>query len=233
MDACSDPNIQEVVVMAGAQLGKTEAILNIIGYHIHHDPSPILVLQPTLDMAQAFSKDRVASGLIRSTPALRDKVKDPRSRDSGNTTLHKVFPGGALTMVGANSASGLASRPIRLVLCDEVDRYPTSAGTEGDPIQLARKRSATFWNRKIVMVSTPTNKGASRIEEAFEQSDQRRFHLPCKHCHHEQVMKWANVRWEDDPDTAAYMCEGCGVLWSDSDRRWSITKRHMDCGKAI
>ena len=222
MDACSDPNIQEVVVMAGAQLGKTEAILNIIGYHIHHDPSPILVLQPTLDMAQAFSKDRVASGLIRSTPALRDKVKDPRSRDSGNTTLHKVFPGGALTMVGANSASGLASRPIRLVLCDEVDRYPTSAGTEGDPIQLARKRSATFWNRKIVMVSTPTNKGASRIEEAFEQSDQRRFHLPCKHCHHEQVMKWANVRWEDDPDTAAYMCEGCGVLWSDSDRRWSI-----------
>jgi phage terminase large subunit GpA-like protein len=208
--------------MAGAQLGKTEAILNIIGYHIHHDPSPILVLQPTLDMAQAFSKDRVASGLIRSTPALRDKVKDPRSRDSGNTTLHKVFPGGALTMVGANSASGLASRPIRLVLCDEVDRYPTSAGTEGDPIQLARKRSATFWNRKIVMVSTPTNKGASRIEEAFEQSDQRRFHLPCKHCHHEQVMKWANVRWEDDPDTAAYMCEGCGVLWSDSDRRWSI-----------
>jgi phage terminase large subunit GpA-like protein len=222
MDACSDPNIQEVVVMAGAQLGKTEAILNIIGYHIHHDPSPILVLQPTLDMAQAFSKDRVASGLIRSTPALRDKVKDPRSRDSGNTTLHKVFPGGALTMVGANSASGLASRPIRLVLCDEVDRYPTSAGTEGDPIQLARKRSATFWNRRIVMVSTPTNKGASRIEEAFEQSDQRRFHLPCKHCHHEQVMKWANVRWEDDPDTAAYMCEGCGVLWSDSDRRWSI-----------
>jgi phage terminase large subunit GpA-like protein len=222
MDACSDPNIQEVVVMAGAQLGKTEAILNIIGYHIHHDPSPILVLQPTLDMAQAFSKDRVASGLIRSTPALRDKVKDPRSRDSGNTTLHKVFPGGALTMVGANSASGLASRPIRLVLCDEVDRYPTSAGTEGDPIQLARKRSATFWNRKIVMVSTPTNKGASRIEEAFEQSDQRRFHLPCKHCHHEQVMKWANVRWEDDPETAAYMCEECGTLWSDSDRRWSI-----------
>ena len=222
MDACSDPNIQEVVVMAGAQLGKTEAILNIIGYHIHHDPSPILVLQPTLDMAQAFSKDRVASGLIRSTPALRDKVKDPRSRDSGNTTLHKVFPGGALTMVGANSASGLASRPIRLVLCDEVDRYPTSAGTEGDPIQLARKRSATFWNRKIVMVSTPTNKGASRIEEAFERSDQRRFHLPCKHCHHEQVMKWANVRWEDDPDTAAYMCDGCGTLWSDSDRRWSI-----------
>lgn len=223
MDACSDPAIQEVVVLAGAQLGKTEAILNIIGYHIHHDPSPILVLQPTLDMAQAFSKDRVASGLLASTPALRGKVKDPRARDSGNTTLHKVFPGGALTMVGANSPSGLASRPIRVVLCDEVDRYPSSAGSEGDPIQLARKRSATFWNRKIIMVSTPTNDGASRIQDAYEKSDQRKYYVPCKHCHHDQVMTWANVRWnEGDPDSAAYMCSECAALWSDSDRRWSI-----------
>lgn len=223
MDACSDPNIQEVVVMAGAQLGKTEAILNIIGYHIHHDPSPILVLQPTLDMAQTFSKDRIASGLLRSTPSLRDKVKDPRARDSGNTTLHKVFPGGALTIVGANSPSGLASRPIRLVLCDEVDRYPASAGSEGDPIALARKRSATFWNRKIIMVSTPTHAGSSRIEEAYLKSDQRQFYVPCKHCEHEQTMEWRNVQWKDsDPDTAAYMCDSCGTLWTDSDRRWSI-----------
>ena len=223
MDACSDPEIREVVVMAGAQLGKSEAILNIIGYHIENDPSPILVLQPTVEMAQSFSKDRVANGLIRSTPCLREKVKDPRARDSGNTTLHKVFPGGALTLVGANSPAGLASRPIRLVLCDEVDRYPPSAGSEGDPIQLARKRANTFWNRKIVMVSTPTNKGASRIEEAFEESDQRHFYVPCKHCHHEQKMIWQNVRWsEGDPDSASYACNSCGVLWTDSDRRWAI-----------
>lgn len=223
MDACSDASISEVVVMAGAQLGKSEALLNIIGYHIDIDPCPVLVLQPTLDMAQAFSKDRVAAGLIRSTPAIRGKVKDPRSRDSGNTTLHKIFPGGAITMVGANSASGLASRPIRLVLCDEVDRYPASAGAEGDPIQLARKRAATFWNRKIVMVSTPTNDGASRIQDAYEKSDKRRYFVPCKHCHEPQVMAWRNVRWDDgQPETAAYMCEHCGVLWSESDRVWAI-----------
>jgi phage terminase large subunit GpA-like protein len=223
MDACSDPQIQEVVVMAGAQLGKTEAILNIIGYHIHQNPCPILVLQPTLEMAQAFSKDRIASGLLRSTPVLKDKVKDPRARDSGNTTLHKVFAGGAVTIVGANSPAGLASRPIRIVLCDEVDRYPTSAGTEGDPIQLARKRSATYFNRKIIMVSTPTNKGASRIEDAFEKSDQRQYHVPCKHCESHQVLKWSNVRWEDDqPDTAKYMCEHCGTLWNEADRVWAI-----------
>ena len=223
MDACSDPEIREVVVMAGAQLGKSEAILNIIGYHIENDPSPILVLQPTVEMAQSFSKDRVANGLIRSTPSLRDKVRDPRSRDSGNTTLHKIFPGGALTLTGANSAASLASRPIRLVLCDECDRYPTSAGSEGDPIQLARKRAATFWNRKIVMVSTPTNKGASRIEDAFEQSDQRHYHVPCKHCEQYQVLRWANVQWQDsDPETAQYCCEHCGSLWSDAERRWAI-----------
>ena len=223
MDACCDPNVNEVVVMAGAQLGKTEAILNVIGYHIDNDPSPILVLQPTLSMGQAFSKDRVAAGLLSSTPCLSDKVRDPRARDSGNTTLHKIFPGGALTIVGANSPSGLASRPIRIMLADEVDRFPVSAGSEGDPIQLGRKRTATFWNRKVVMVSTPTNKGASRIEEAFEASYMRRFYLPCKHCHHDQHLRWANVRWEKDkPETAQYMCEECGVLLSDSDRLWSI-----------
>ncbi len=223
MDACSDPSIQEVVVMAGAQLGKTEVILNIVGYHIDNDPSPILVLQPTLEMAQAFSKDRVAAGLIKSTPALRGKVKDPRSRDSGNTTLHKVFPGGALTMVGANSPSGLASRPIRIVLCDEVDRYPPSAGSEGDPIQLAKKRSATFWNRKLILVSTPTNTDNSRIQDAFDKSDQRYYHVPCKHCESDQVLKWSNVKWQDsDPDTAQYVCEHCGVLWTDADRVWSV-----------
>jgi phage terminase large subunit GpA-like protein len=136
-----------------------------------------------------------------------------------------VFPGGALTLVGANSPAGLASRPIRVILCDEVDRYPSSAGTEGDPIQLARKRTSTFWNRKIVLVSTPTNKGASRIEEAYDKSDKRKFWVPCKHCGHEQLLRWGNVKWTgDEPDSAMYECDECHVLWSENDRRWSIKR---------
>lgn len=223
MDACGDPRNREVVIMSAAQLGKSEALLNVIGYHIDNDPCPMLMLQPSLDMAQAFSKDRVANGLLSSTPCLRSKVKSPRSRDSGNTTLHKIFPGGAITLVGANSSASLASRPIRLVLCDEVDRYPASAGSEGDPIALAKKRAATFWDRKVVMVSTPTIKGASRIEEAFEKSDQRHYHVACPHCEFKQKLKWANVEWTDnDPDTAAYRCEDCSVLWTESDRRKAI-----------
>ena len=224
MDACSDPAIKQVVVMAGAQLGKSEALLNIIGYHVEHDPSPMLMMQPTVEMAQSFSKDRVTSGLLATTPSLRGKVKDPRSRDSGNTTLHKTFPGGALSMVGANSPAGLASRPIRVVLCDEVDRYPHSAGEEGDPIALATKRTLTFWNRKIVLVSTPTDKNNSRIEQAYEESDMRQFYVPCPHCDEHQVLKWANVKWDNGkPSTAGYYCDECGCKWSDAQRRKSVS----------
>ena len=225
MDACCDPAIKQVVVMAGAQLGKSEVIINIVGFHIEHDPAPILLMQPTVEMAQSFSKDRISSGLLATTPSLKGKVKDPRARDSGNTTLHKTFPAGALSMVGANSPAGLASRPIRIVLCDEVDRYPLSAGEEGDPIALASKRAMTFWNRKIVLVSTPTERGASRIEAAYEETDKRKFYIPCPHCDEMQILKWSNVKWEDKrPETAAYYCEECGAAWSDAQRNKSVSQ---------
>lgn len=235
MDAASDPNITEIVVQAGAQLGKTEVILNIIGFHIAHDPAPMLVVQPTghKGMAETFSKDRLAP-MLRDTPCLKGKVKDPRSRDSGNTTLQKNFPGGRISMIGANSPAQLASRPIRIVLLDEVDRYPSSSGSEGDPIELARKRSATFWNRKIVMVSTPTNKGASIIEERYLQSDQRRFFAVCPHCDHAQTLEWKNVKWtKDRPETARYMCDGCGVLWSDGERNRAVKAGFWDATQAF
>lgn len=218
MDAISDPSIETVVLMMGAQMGKSECLNNVVGYHIAQDPSPILVVQPTLDMAQTWSKDRLAP-MLRDTPALQGLVKDPRSRDSGNTTLHKSFPGGHVTACGANSPASLASRPIRIVLCDEVDRFPISAGSEGDPVTLAKKRSATFWNRKIILVSTPTNKGASRIEDAFEVSDKRLYYVPCGDCGHHQTLKWGQVKWDsDNPGTAAYACEECGSLWDDATR---------------
>ncbi|MCA8882063.1 MAG: phage terminase large subunit family protein, partial [Rhodobacteraceae bacterium] len=142
------------------------------------------------------------------------------------------FPGGHLTIVGANAPSGLASRPIRLLLCDEVDRYPFSAGAEGDPVNLARKRTVTFWNRKIVLVSTPTNKGTSRIEAAYQESDQRRFWVPCPDCGAEQVLTWTQVRWskgpEGDhrPETARYHCAECDAAWRDETRWAAVSKGH-------
>ena len=128
-----------------------------------------MVVMPTERDAEAWSKDRF-SPMARDTPCLAGKIADPKSRDGSNKILHKRFPGGHLTIVGANAPSGLASRPIRILLCDEVDRYPFSAGAEGDPVNLAKKRTVTFWNRKIVLVSTPTIRGLSRIETAYPRA---------------------------------------------------------------
>ena len=222
LDAFNNTNIERIVVMTSSQVGKTEILLNAIGYYIDQNPSPMLCVQPTLAMGQAFSKDRLAA-MIRDSDKLKDSVKDARSRDSGNTTMHKAFAGGHISIVGSNSASGLASRPIRILLMDEVDRYETSAGSEGSPISLAIARTKTFWNRKIFMCSTPTVKGISAIEDAFEESDQRYYHVPCPECNHKQVLKWKNVVWDDEkPETANYACDGCGAVISESKKQWMI-----------
>ena len=222
MDSFNDPSIQRIVFMKSAQVGATEILLNVIGYYIDQDPSPMLVMQPTLQMGQAFSKDRLAT-MIRDSEKIRGCVKDPRSRDSGNTVLSKKFPFGNLNIVGSNSASGLASRPIRIVLADEVDRYESSAGSEGDPISLATKRTTTFWNKKIYLCSTPTVKGLSRIETAFEESDKRYYHVPCPECNEKQVLKWKNVVWEENqPETASYACDHCGSVINESKKQWML-----------
>ncbi len=218
MDAVSDKSIAQVVVMSSAQIGKTEILNNVVGYFVSQDPSPMLLVMPTLEMGEAWSKDRLAP-MVRDTPTLKGLVAEPNSKGSGNTLLHKTFPGGHITIAGANSPASLASRPIRVVLLDEVDRYPASAGTEGDPVALAVKRAATFWNRRIVMTSTPTVKGLSRIEQAFAQSDQRRFFVPCPHCGTFQILAWAAVTWaEGDASTARIACTDCGVMLDDAER---------------
>ncbi len=217
MDAISDPLVDTVVVMTSAQIGKTELLLNIIGYYVHYDPSPILLLQPTLEMAEAFSKDRLAP-MIRDTSVLSERIGDAKARNSGNTLLHKTFPGGHITMAGANSPSSLASRPIRAVLADEVDRYPVSAGTEGDPLMLATKRTTTFWNKKKVYVSTPTIKGASRIEMEYEDSTMEEWHVYCPSCKELQPYEWGRINF----DSITMTCKHCGTLHQEYE--WKARK---------
>ena len=234
MDAVSDPTCETVVLKTSSQVGKTEIINNVLGYYMHQDPAAIMVIQPTLDMAMAYSKDRLRP-MLRDCPALQSMGHASAAGNTAKnpaTLLHKTFPGGHLTMVGANSSASLASRPIRILLADEVDRAPSSAGEEGDPINLAKKRTTTFWNRKIVMVSTPTLEGGSRIDTAWLGSDQRRFYVPCPHCGHYQVLEWMGVNWpEDEPEKAQYMCAECATLWADGERwkaismgEWRATK---------
>jgi phage terminase large subunit GpA-like protein len=230
MDAVNEGGVKEIVFMTSAQIGKTEILNNIIGYFIHRDPSPILVIQPILDMAESWSKTRF-SHMIRDTPVLSKLIGDPRTRDSGNTLLHKQFLGGSITIAGANSPSSLSSRPIRIVLLDEEDRYPASAGNEGDPGSLAQKRTTTFWNRLLIAASTPTIEGQSRIAARYLQSDQRKYYVPCPQCNNFQVLQWCNLKFDlaerggDDNmiiPNVYYECEHCGAELTESDKFWML-----------
>lgn len=210
MDAIGDQHVRKVVVMSAAQIGKTAMLMNMLGYYMHYYPAPVLVMQPTLEMGQTFSKDFLAP-MIRDTPVLRVLV-DTKSRYSGNTILKKNFPGGHVTIIGANSPASLASRPIKVLLCDEVDRYPASAGTEGDPLLLAQKRQTTFWDKKTVIVSTPTIKGSSRIETEFQETTREEWNVPCPKCGHYQPLCWANIVFDrhDLKKGVRHKCERCG-----------------------
>lgn len=229
MDAIGDHKSHKIIIMSAAQIGKTDAfILNTLGYYMDYSPAPIMVMQPTLDMGQTFSKDRLAP-MLRDTPKLTDKV-DTKSRYAGNTILKKNFPGGHVTIVGANSASSLASRPIKVLLADEVDRYPASAGTEGDPLSLAQKRQTTFWDKKTIMVSTPVIKDQSRIEKEFNHSTKEEWNVPCPECGHYQPLVWEGVVFDKDNLQGAvrYRCERCGVL--STERQW---KDQLKNGKFV
>ena len=224
MDAITDPKIEQVTVMKSARVGYSKILNHIIAYHIHQDPCGIMVVQPTIEDAAGYSKEEIAP-MIRDTKVLTNLVSDAKTRDSNNTILQKQFPGGVLSLVGANSARGFRRVSRRIVLFDETDGYPASAGTEGDQIKLGIARTQYFWNRKIVAGSTPTIKDFSRIERLFEQSDQRRYYVPCCHCNHMQYLRWANMRWQDnDPLTASYACEECGALIPHSKKRWMVER---------
>lgn len=219
MNSATDKKTEFVVLMFSSQIGKSEALLNILGYFADQEPAPQLMLQPTVEMAEAFSKERI-DPMFRASPGLAGKLDDGKdgrgsSRKSSTTIRMKHYPGGYLALVGANSPAGLASRPIRVLLCDEVDRYGVTK--EGDPLKLAIQRTQNFANRKVILVSTPTIKGVSKIDDWFERSDQRRFFVPCPHCGEEILLNWGLVKWERDadgkhlPETARMYCPECGA----------------------
>ncbi|MCL5743459.1 MAG: phage terminase large subunit family protein [Acidobacteria bacterium] len=208
---CLSPSapVERVVFMKGSQIGGTECGNNWVGYVIHKSPGPMMVVQPTVELAKRNSKQRI-DPLIEESEVLRELVKSPRSRDSGNTVLSKEFPGGVLVMTGANSAVGLRSMAVRYLFLDEIDAYPGDVDGEGDPINLAFARTRTFSRRKVFMCSTPLVTGLSRIEAAFAESDQRRYWVPCPHCGEFQVLKFERLRWpKGEPQKAAYHCIAC------------------------
>ena len=231
MDAITAPDVDLVTVMKSARVGYTKTLDHAIGFFIHQDPSPVLVVQPRVEDSEDFSKTEIAP-MLRDTPVLAAISGDPKAKNSNQTILKKTFLNGAsLSLVGANSPGGFRRITARVVLFDEVDGYPAGgAGSEGDQIALGTKRSETFWNRKIVLGSTPTVKGTSRIEKSWEDSDQRRFHVPCPHCGVKQPLEWGGkesahgIKWSQDyngkhlPETTYYVCIANGCIIEEVDK---------------
>lgn len=212
MDALSaHSEVEEVVFMKGAQVGGTEALLNCLGYLIDHSPGPAMIVQPTVETAKRFSRQRVEP-LIESTPQLAGKVAAVRTRSAKGSMLAKEFMGGILVITGANSAVGLRSMPARWLLLDEIDGYPVDVDDEGSPIDLAEARQRTFSRRKRAKVSTPTIAGASAIETAYLATDQRRYYVPCPRCGEMQPLEFPRLTWSKlslEPKDAVYLCRAC------------------------
>jgi phage terminase large subunit GpA-like protein len=220
MDALSTGSRYErVILMKGAQLGATECGLNWIGYIIHHAPGLALLVMPSLDMARRNTRTRI-DPMIEASPVLRDRIAAPRSRNAYNSAFVKGFDGGQLLITGANSAAALRSTPCRYLFMDEIDGYPSDVDQEGDPVALAIARTQTFkGRRKIFMASTPTVAGVSRIEKAFSEGDQRKFHVACVHCGNFAPIEWKNIRWpEGHREGAQLVCEACGGIHAEHDK---------------
>jgi phage terminase large subunit GpA-like protein len=240
MDCISNLSVRKVVMMFSAQIGKSETILNTMGYYAHIDPSPILMVQPTVDTGQNFSKERI-SPTIRDTDVLRRIIGEDKSRNSKNTILKKFFPGGYIAIVGANSPAGLASRPIKILLCDEIDRWPDSAKQEGDPLTIVEKRTTTYaYSYKMIYTSTPTIDGLSRIQHEFKQGTMEEWKLPCPLCGERHALQWANITYTankdgelDEEKAILCKCPSCGgesneAVWKSGQGLWFEQKTNKE-----
>lgn len=227
MNAFTDPKVHRIAVGASSQVGKTEMEMNMIAYMIDIDPGPAMFVLPTVDNGKDMSKRRI-SPMIRDTRPLRKKVSASKSRDSDNTLLKKAYPGGMLTITGSNSSAALASVPCRYVFGDERDRWAKDAGGEGDPWGLVEARTITFYNYKMVEVSTPTIKGYSAIEKSFELGTQEYWCVECPHCHEYNFIEFDHIKYEAHEigegkkkhfvvDSVNYACPSCGCISEENE----------------
>ncbi|NYH21397.1 phage terminase large subunit family protein [Paraburkholderia bryophila] len=244
MDAITDPRVERITVQKSARVGYTKILDHVAGYFIHQDPSPMLVVQPRVEDAEDYSTTEIEP-MLRDTPVIAEIVGDLKKKDAKQRILKRVFRNGSsMSFVGANSPGGFRRITARIVAFDEVDGYPVQgAGKEGDQIKLGVKRTESFWNRKIILGSTPTVKGYSRIERSYETSDQRRYHVPCPHCGEFQVLEWGGpdtphgMKWGKDdagkglPDTVYYVCRHNGCIIHDADKPEMVARGEWRAGK--
>lgn len=228
MDALNDSNIEDITIMASTQCGKTESMLNMMGYVIDQDPGPMLLVMPREDDAKSISSKRVIP-MLRNSVALRSHFT---TNSDDITKMEITLDRMTIFLAGANSPAALAQRPIRYLFLDETDKYPLFSGNESDPIKLSTERTRTFWNRKIVKCSTPTTEDGYIFRE-YESSDRRKYYVPCPFCEKKQILLWSQVKWPEkirDPEeiksrrVAWYECAGCKKKITDGMKQRMLLK---------
>lgn len=242
MDEFNNYETEEIIFVKPTQVGGTEAILNMIGYVIDEDPSPAMVVYPTDELAKSISKNRVEP-MILNSPTLKKHY-----HENDSSILELQFDDMYLSLVGSNSPSGLASKPIKYLFLDETDKYPGASKKEADPVSLAKERTKTFHNKKIVLASTPTLRN-NHIWEAKENADiEKHYLMPCPHCGKNIEFKFANLRFPDDEsmsyadraERARYVCQECGAIITDSQKyimlqqgSWEVVERKTQFARKV
>ncbi|MCF6200396.1 MAG: phage terminase large subunit family protein, partial [Hyphomicrobiaceae bacterium] len=242
MNIGADPDVDATVLMWSSQVGKSEALNNVIGKHVHVDPASMMMVQPTIKLAEDYADERI-SPMLRGVPEIASFMSN-RTRDKTNQKGKKTFPGGYLVFSGANSPGSLASRPIKIMLLDEIDKFKANIGKDGDPFTQAIQRQENFWDTELYLTSTPTIAGKSAIEDWWHKSDQRYYLVPCPHCAEFQFLDFfpqrdreskeeiGGVHWQEGkPETAEYCCKHCGAMWSQKQVRGSVKHGYWKASK--
>ncbi|WP_408906005.1 phage terminase large subunit family protein [Nguyenibacter vanlangensis] len=246
MDMFIDPDCRRVTLMWGAQTGKTTCALGMQGYAIAQRPRSQMMMQPSQGDLKTWLETKF-NPLVEASETISRLIAKPRGREGVNNQSMKSYPGGFLMFAWAGSTKTMRGRSAPLIVCDETDGYKLTE--EGHPVWLLWQRAATFGSDRFLLeISTPTIKGASHIEDAYEDGDKRRFHVRCPDCGELQPLHWGNVRWkgrlsaelddaerdlthdDHEPETAEYACDHCGSLWSDAQRINAIRKAEADGG---
>lgn len=228
METIKDRRVEKVVIQKAARLGATyAAVLNVIGWYIQNDPCPLLLSYPTSDNAKKFSKKNLAA-FIRDTSAIRNLVAEARSRDGDNTIFLKMFPGGSLTLIGANSANAMRIDTAKVAIIDEASGDIEIQ--EGDFVTLIENRTLTFTGRgrKIIILSTPKIKGKCVIEAQYSRSTKQQYNLPCPSCGEMQPLEWTRIVFDTDP--VSHRCHACNALHSKREwtHRWDETGQWIE-----
>ena len=241
MDEFNNYETSKIIFVKPTQVGGTEALQNMIGYIVMQDPAPTMIVYPTETLAKSISENRLQP-MLRATPELA------RRFDENSQLLELQFDGMYLTLAGSNSPSGLASKPIRFVLMDEVDKYPGTSGKEADPIKLATERTKTFHDKKIYITSTPTLKTGHIWKEKESADIEKHYFVPCPHCGEYIELKFSNIRFPDEEgmtyadraEFATYICQECGCAITDADKNnmirhgeWRIVRHNTQYVRSV